>query len=543
MFRNITFNGTDKKEIGAPILRRTNEMIYQFDLQYERNYKIVKVISQREIEFQEYLKQQEALQYHLDNLIKILRLYFKENNYNPNTYYNLFKPRNNKIIIKKRKKRKKRNRPKTAEIKRNKYIFYKITRNNFYFNKFKPYLYPLTNKDRKAFEKKIYTDINLKEKEKNNLYNMTPAQIKKFVDVFGFVPVMFKKEEEEEDEEKDKNAKKKRKNGIFSNYGFIKNKKEKKQITRNRYQIKMGENNKLIRAQSSYNFNNSLKDNNSLINNSKSYNNLKFNKHININTNRENLKLNNKIYLKYINQKVINKNNNFIINHKNNKITFNNRYLNINNYNNIKLNNTSTKSMNNFNLNNTPKTSSLIYENKNYFNNDNNKLNTIKIKKNLNLKNLKKNSFTNRCFKTILQSEVLNKDIQYLNKEYDLTSETFNNKKKEIEKNTLNKQNFLSFIQIYEKDFTPEIKKKLGKKYEHIKESSNGRIQMKKIEFNRKSKSKLNFVQVYNKRREQKRMNRIDFTFNNNDEEKSNLIPFEMRKSLRRIKLKNNKIY
>ena len=80
MFRSITFNGTDKKQIGAPIIRRTNEMISEFDLQYERNYKIVKVVSQRELEFQEYLKQQEALQYRLENLIKILREYFKENN-------------------------------------------------------------------------------------------------------------------------------------------------------------------------------------------------------------------------------------------------------------------------------------------------------------------------------------------------------------------------------------------------------------------------------------------------------------------------------
>ena len=120
MFRSITFNGTDKKQIGAPIIRKTNEMIYEFDLQYERNYKIVKVISQREIEFQEYLKQQEALQFRLDNLIKILRNYFKENNFNSNTYYALFKPTRIRSI-KKRKKRRKKIRPKSAEIKHNKY--------------------------------------------------------------------------------------------------------------------------------------------------------------------------------------------------------------------------------------------------------------------------------------------------------------------------------------------------------------------------------------------------------------------------------------
>lgn len=226
MFRSITFNGTDKKQIGAPIIRKTNEMIYEFDLQYERNYKIVKVISQREIEFQEYLKQQEALQFRLDNLIKILRNYFKENNFNSNTYYALFKPTRIRSI-KKRKKRRKKIRPKSAEIKHNKYIYYKATKDNFYFNKFKPYLYPLTNKDKKRIERKINTDINAKEKVKNNLSNMTPAQLKRFVDVFGFIPMIFHKDDKD-DEEKEKKRKKlnsKNLRNFSSNiYSFGKNK-------------------------------------------------------------------------------------------------------------------------------------------------------------------------------------------------------------------------------------------------------------------------------------------------------------------------------
>ena len=153
MFRSITFNGTDKKQIGAPIIRRTNEMISEFDLQYERNYKIVKVVSQRELEFQEYLKQQEALQYRLENLIKILREYFKENNYNENSYYTLFKfP--NRPNRRRRRRKKKRTRPKSAEIKRNKYLFYRVTKHNYFFNKFKPYLYPLTNKEKKIWKEK-----------------------------------------------------------------------------------------------------------------------------------------------------------------------------------------------------------------------------------------------------------------------------------------------------------------------------------------------------------------------------------------------------
>ena len=155
MFRSITFNETDKKQIGAPIIRRTNEMISEFDLQYERNYKIVKVVSQRELEFQEYLKQQEALQFRLENLIKILKEYFKENNYNENSYYTLFKfP--NKSNRRRRRRKKKRTRPKSSEIKRNKYLFYRVTKHNYYFNKFKPYLYPLTNKEKKFGKKNLY---------------------------------------------------------------------------------------------------------------------------------------------------------------------------------------------------------------------------------------------------------------------------------------------------------------------------------------------------------------------------------------------------
>ena len=41
MFRSITFNGTENKPIGAQILRRTNEMISEFDLQYEKYYKMM----------------------------------------------------------------------------------------------------------------------------------------------------------------------------------------------------------------------------------------------------------------------------------------------------------------------------------------------------------------------------------------------------------------------------------------------------------------------------------------------------------------------
>ena len=546
MFHSITFNGTDKKQIGAPIIRKTNEMINEFDLQYERNYKIVKIISQRELEFQEFLKQQEALQFRLDHLIKICRKYFKENNYNSNTYYNLFRKTNNNISRKRRKKRRKRMRPKTTEIKRNKYIFYKITKNNFYYNRFKPYLLPLTNKDKRHFARKIFTDPNLKEKEKNSLSNMTPAQLKKFVDVFGFIPATFKKEDEEEKKKNHKTKFKKNKN--FS-YNYLKDKNFRVLRSKNLPNIsaKKGLNNKI---------------NN--INNSNSYRNFLRNIIDDFNVNKynstNNLSLTSNKFFKY---NVFNNNNKLshktINNFNNNNIFYNNRYLNLknSNNNNQRMNSNSINNYNYYLSNNfhslssinSPKISifnSKSYKNsKNSFSNEKNK-NTnqeekvIKIKKNINIENLKKKSFTSQCINAIQKSEVLTKDIEYLSKAYNISGENFNNKKNKIENKTLQRIDFISMLEIYKKDFKPDMKKKLESKYEHIKEDSKGRIKVKKVEFIRKPKSKLNFVRDYNKRRELKLLNRVDFLYNNKDEVKSDLTTFKVKRSFSRIKLNGN---
>ena len=551
MFRSITFNGTDKKQIGTPIIRRTNEMINEFDLQYERNYKVVKVVTQRELEFQEFLKQQKALQFHMDNLIKILKDYFRENNYNEDTYYNIFINRKNQKS-KKRKKRRKRVRPKTYIVRRNKFLFYKITRNNYYYNMFKPYLYPLTNKDKKEFERKIFTDPSLKEKEKAKLYNMTPVQLKKFVDVFGFMPSIMKKDDDEEDKEKLTKKYKKMKN--FSIYNLF-SKKRKNLNNKNQINSKREISSKLARIGGSRNNIDNIKNFN--ITNINNYN-LKSNLSM---RNRKNyLKLNNPKSVKF---SFINNDNNKLNNYKN---KIDNNFLKINqpinnssrtinldhrrfNLNNIKLNH--NKYIKNYNLNSyftnlSNRTPKLSLFNKKNINNHTNILsrdnNKIKIKKNLSIENLKKNTFSDRCIKTIQKSEVLNKDIKYLNKLYEISQDNFNNKKNQIENKTLRKINILSFMQIYKKEFKPEIKKEIEKKYEHIKEDNNGHIQVNKIEFIRKPKSKLDFVRIYNKRRDQKRLNKIDFIYNNNDEEKSDLTAFKIRKSVANIKINRNKI-
>ena len=63
MYSCISINNTERKQIGVPILKRTDEMINQFDLDYERYYKLGKMSSQREKEFREFLKRKERIQF------------------------------------------------------------------------------------------------------------------------------------------------------------------------------------------------------------------------------------------------------------------------------------------------------------------------------------------------------------------------------------------------------------------------------------------------------------------------------------------------
>ena len=560
MFQSITFNGTDKKQIGAPIIRRTNEMIYEFNLQYERNYKIVKAVSKRELEFQEFLRQQDANQLRLENLIKILRGYFKENNYNQNTYYKLYK-NINIPVHKTGKKHRKKIRPKTVNIRRNKFLFYKITEKNFYFNRFKPYLYPLTNKDKKEFERKIYTDAELKEKEKAKLYNMTPEQLKKFVDVFGFMPSILKKKDDDDDDDNERYNKKKKNKRNSSSFNILYSKKRKNLTNKSQINLRKEMSNRLTGKGGNINNSNSL---NNIIQNYINNSNLKLNHSMkNI---KNNLILNYSKFgkLNYIHNNNIkksflrnNKINNYLniypqVNKSFNKIKISNRYFNLNNSKCINKNLNSSKNINyfsslsNFNIQN----HSLFNFKNNINNNSNsnifsgNNTNKIAIKKNINIENIKRNTFTNKCIKTIQKSELLNKDIKYLNKLYDISQDNFNNKKNQIEKKIFKKINFISFMHIYEKDFRPDIKKQSErkKKYEHIKEDMNGNIQVNKIEFIRRPKSVLNFVKVYNKRRDQKRLNKEDFVCNNNDEEKSDLTSYKNKKNISSIRISRNKI-
>ena len=545
MFRSITFNGTDKKPIGAPIIRKTNEMIYEFDLQYERNYKIVKVISQREKEFQEYLKHQEELQFRLKNLIKILKAYFEENNYNSNTYYEIFKFQN-RSGNKMRRRRKKRHCPKSEKIRRTKNLFYKITKNYFYFNKFKPYLYPLTIKDRKNFERKIVTDPNLRAKSGNNLSDMTSAQLKKFVDVFGFVPIVFKNQQEK----KNKN-KKLKKYRNFSSINLLSNKKKNENKIKLKLKLKKDNNVKFLGSDNRFNLNNSNSYFN-LINNyyskgsqSESYKNSaniqlnnNYYRYNNVNNNSQGTTISNNTISK------INPSNSY------NNIYYYNRYINLKNYN-IKGNQNYSILNNNLSSNK----SSLSNNTINNFR-KNNIPSVIRIKKNANMGSFRKSSSTlkNECIKTIQKSEVLNKDIKCFNKINKLYTDDFKNKKNEIQKKGLKKINFINFMKIYEQDFRSDVRNSWQMKFQHIKEDINGRIQLKKMEFFRKPKSKLHFVRVYNRRRDQKKMTNEDFLSNNDYEIEEELykdltpIPNKKRRNLsnnnltNKVKLSRNRL-
>ena len=517
MFRSITFNGTDKKAIGVPIIKKTNKMIYEFDLQYERNYKMTKVISRREKEFKEYLKKQEELEFRKENLIKLLKGYFLENNYNSDTFYSIYK---HPIIpsIKKR-KRKKRVWPKTARIRRNKNLFYKITKNYYYFNKFNPYLFPLTIKERKKFERKIITDPNLKSKNEN-FNNMTIAQLKKYVDVFGFIPLVFKTKEEK----KIKN--KKNKNGRNFTANIFMGKK-----ISNSLKLKREASAKFVKFRNNYNNNNF----NSYNNISNNYS-IKGNDSLSFKNNKK-IVYNNKLNrYDFISNKM--ENNLSKINHNSNSFNnfqYNIRYLNIINYN--------KKNYSNFSSINSPNKSLLNSTNNNIINKNNNYVpSSIRLKKHINIGNFKRHTskLKKKCIKTIKKSEILEKDIIFFNKINKLSSDDFKNKKYQIQKKGLKVINYMNYMKIYEKDFKPDVKKELEKKYQYIKEDLKGHIQLNDLDFLRKQKSRLNFVRVYNRRRDLKKLIREDYILNDNEVDKKNKI-LNIKKSISSANIKESK--
>jgi hypothetical protein len=293
---------------------------------------------------------------------------------------------------------------------------------------------------------------------------MTPTQLKKFVDVFGFLPTIFKKVSE--DKERPNKKYKNRRN--FSTYNILNNRNRKNLNNKNKLSNRrdvdssgkfirlgnLGRNKFSTNNLKSYSHNN-IMNNNINISNIKSTTSINFNK--NNNYNLDNSKymqllkknINRNIFKKSIIEKLLNN----ITPKNNNNIHFNNRYLNI-----IK---DSCKSINNnfpsFSSINTPKLKSSsinnkndISQNSNFFSSDNNSVKKNKIK---NVENIKINTFANDCLRTIQKSELLTRDIQFMNKLHDMSQDNFNDRKNQIEKKKFRKSRLYIFYAYLSKRF------------------------------------------------------------------------------------------
>lgn len=526
MYSCININNTERKQIGVPILKRTDEMISEFDLDYERYYKLGKLNSQREKEFQEFLKRKQQIQFYLTNLIKILRIYFKENKYNFNAFYSEY------IIYKKfqntKKTRKKR--PKSYKNKTDKYIYFKILKNletTKNLKTYKPYLYPLDIHDKKRILfRKIKTERNFYNKTRD--VKMSQKELKLYVDVFGSYPVNFVKKENT------KNKKKKNKFNALKNYyyhsksldnkthlllkkgnemkekyfgGFDKMKKYVQMKYKNALNLKA----KLVNKKIGYIINRLSATNKNirsknLINNK----NVQYNSCSNINKNNDhaNIKKN------YLTNKGFYK-----INYSSYNITNLKSQSSMN-----KLKTIQNNSINNYNINNS-------------------QISTIDIK---NRKNLRPSSsyeylykFGSQFSKTIKNSKKITQDISFSNKVFSMSKDSYNKVSKLIEKTKLKQINVLNLI----KHDIFEQKRKEFAKFKYVKENLSGNLKVNIFEHVRKPKSKYEFVREYNVRRDLiRKYQDKDIYDSSSDEEKSNFGLFsENKKNIKNLILNPNK--
>ena len=496
MYSKITLNNTDRKEIGVPILKRTNKMITDFDLDYERYYKIDKQISQREIEYQEFLKRQEQHQFYLKNLIKILRIYFKQYNYNSDTYYKEYRASKNY------KKRKKIKRTKSLILSKNKAIYNIILKNSQIFKLFKPYMYPLGAKDKKIYLlKKINTEKNVN--LKTRLVRMTQDEIKKYAEMFGVIPINYIKKDD-----KDKNKKKHKKQNtkkLISYYTFLRNNYDSKSYdnkthlllqkgmkikekffggfeTMKKYiYMKNSNSNNLTIKSYERKIKSSYGNKFRLVKRNNYTNKMFYNKSNNNNCFTSKADKLKKIILPQNYYK--NKNNNRYLDLKKNVHIINRNLFKKINASNI----TSLNSISSFNR--------FPFTKKEYSKNfDINDL-KFKLKEKITPKNLL--NFRDNCSETIKQSKLLSKDINFLNKILTKSKTSFKQAKKIIKDNTEN----IDMLKLVKNDIFAQRRKKL-QKFKYIKENMSGNLKVNFKNFIRKSHSELDFVNAYNRRRE-----------------------------------------
>ena len=484
MYSCININNTERKQIGVPILKRTDEMISEFDLDYERYYKLGKLNSQREKEFQEFLKRKQQIQFYLTNLIKILRIYFKENKYNFNVFYTEY------IIYKKfqntKKTRKKR--PKSYKNKTDKYIYFKILKNletTKNLKTYKPYLYPLDIHDKKRILfRKIKTERNFYNKTRD--VKMSQKELKLYVDVFGSYPVNFVKKENT------KNKKKKNKFNALKNYYYH----SKSLDNKTHLLLKKG---------------NEMKE--------KYFGGFdKMKKYVQ-------MKYKNALNLK---AKLVNKKIGYIIN----RLSATNK--NIRSKNLINNKNVQYNSCSNINKNNDHANIKKI---------NNSQISTIDIK---NQKNLRPSSsydylykFGSQFSKTIKNSKKITQDISFSNKVFSMSKDSYNKVSKLIEKTKLKQINVLNLI----KHDIFEQKRKEFAKFKYVKENLSGNLKVNIFEHVRKPKSKYEFVREYNVRRDLiRKYQDKDIYDSSSDEEKSNFgLFYENKKNIKNLILNPNK--
>ena len=524
MYSSISLNNTERKEIGVPILKRTDEMIAEFNLDYERNYKMDKFNAEKEKAFKEYLKRQEQRQFYLRNLIKILRIYFKENNYNQDTYYFEYSHKNKKYLNKIRKKK----RTTSFTLPKNKFIYYQIFKNSTIYKFYQPWIYPLGEKDKKNLvHRRLKTDFNIITNK--DIVRIDKSQLKLYVEIFGVIPVNYIKREKE-DKSKNKKVNK-------SNYFYLRNHYYSTNSFDNKTHLLLQKGKLKEKYYGGYEKMKKyiyMKKKNITNLKAKSANRLINNRYINSTKNRSsnNIFYNKSSIFKNNNHSAINKNKKSIKYNVKNNNTNNDRYSNLKNFTMINKNNTnnnsyynnisSIQSASSFNINNNKKPKTFqnkfstnnninILDSKNTINNYYNKIN---LKKNMTHDYLSK--FNNEYSKTIKKSKLLNKNISFLNRVFYLSKNNYNKTKKIFEENRIKKISMLSMV----KNDIFAQKRKAMSQFKYVKENMSGNIKVNFLSFVRTPQSKLIFVRDFNKQREQsKKYKEIDIDTDEDNED------------------------
>ena len=507
MYSCISINNTERKEIGVPILKRTDEMIQEFNLDYERHFKISSKINlEREKDFKEFLKKQEEHEFYLKHLIKILSIYFKENNFNSDTYYYEYK-----YPKKRNKKRKKRT--KSLILPKNKFIYYYLFKNSSFYKYHKPWIYPLGDRDKTKFiYKRKKTDIY--HNKKKGILKIGKAEMKLYVDIFGVIPVNYMKEEKDNKKNKDR---------VKSAYHILRNSYYNTNSFDNKTHLLLKKGMKIKEKYFGafdkmkkfvYNKRNNIinlktkstikRINNKYTKKNKSSNNIFFNKSNSLNNNN---------FSTYNQKSIIN--------------NTNSRYKNLKNY--YVKNKTMYKSGKNSNYNissiNSISSFNKVKANQKRLSNNSNiyfpdsKNSNYNNQINSNNKNITQDYlylFKNEYSKTMKKSEILNKDISFLNKVFSLTKNNYNKTKKILEDNTIKKISMLSMIK---NDMLAQRKKQLDK-YKYIKENMSGNLKVNFLSFVRTPQSKLSFVREFTRQREHIRKYKdIDFSEKSDEED------------------------